>query len=222
MSEPIRSRGPVVIGIAGGTGSGKTTVATKIVEALPSGEAVMIQHDCYYRDLSHLPFEDRVKINFDEPRALENDLLMAHLAQLRKGERVDIPQYDFGTHSRARDVRVIEPATILVVEGILLFAVPGLRKMFDLRLFVDTDDDIRLMRRIRRDILHRGRDIDAIQKQYYETVRPMHQQHVAPTKRYAHLVIPEGGDNKEAVDVIVGRMLYTLWNMKQVLRQATD
>jgi uridine kinase len=208
-SGDLRVR-PVLIGIAGGTGSGKTTVAEKIVERLPPGKAVMLQHDWYYRDHPDLSLEERSRLNYDEPDALENELLVAHLHALQEGYAVECPQYDFSTHSRSSRTRRVTPHRIIVVEGILLFAVPSLREMFDLRLYVDTDDDIRLMRRIKRDLLHRGRDIRSIQKQYYESVRPMHQLHVAPSRQWAHLMIPEGGENKEAVDVIVGRLLYTL------------
>jgi len=208
--EPNDPIPPVLIGIAGGTGSGKTTVANRVVHAIPKGLAVMMQHDWYYRDQSRLEFEARTRINYDEPAALENELLEAHLRALKSGTAVECPRYDFAQHTRSPVTHRVEPCRIVVVEGILLFAVPELRELFDLRLFVDTDDDIRLMRRIKRDITHRGRDIESIQKQYYETVRPMHARHVAPSKRYAHLIIPEGGENREAVDVIVGRLLYTL------------
>ncbi len=199
-----------IIGIAGGTGSGKTTAAKKIVEGLPEGDAVLIQHDWYYKDLTHLSYDERTRINFDEPAALDNDLLAEHLRSLHNGDAIDAPQYDFKHHLRLADHLLIEPARIVVVEGILLFAVDALREQFDLLLFVDTDDDIRLMRRIKRDILQRGRDIDSIQRQYYETVRPMHRLHVSPTRSFAHLIIPEGGENRQAVDVIVGRLLHLL------------
>ncbi|MCA9564220.1 MAG: uridine kinase [Myxococcales bacterium] len=207
---------PVVIGIAGGTGSGKTTVARKVAEKMPDGTAILIQHDWYYHDLAHLEPEERAKFNFDQPKALDNDLLVSHLRALRSGEPVQAPQYDFSTHTRKAETLTLKPAEIIVVEGILLFAIPQLRDMFALRLFVDTDDDIRLMRRIKRDIIHRGRDIVSIQRQYYDTVRPMHLAHVGPTKRFAHLVIPEGGENKIAVDVIVGRLLFTLAKMQEL------
>ena len=197
-----------IIGIAGGTGSGKTTAAKKIVEGLPPPQAVMIQHDWYYRNLNHLSDEKRAQLNFDEPSSLENELLVVHLNELRAGHAVQCPQYDFTNHRRMDATVCINPARIVVVEGILLFAVPELRECFDLCLFVDTDDDIRLMRRIKRDIVDRDRDIESIQRQYYHTVRPMHRQHVAPTRQYAHLIIPEGGENKQAVDVIVGRLLH--------------
>ncbi|HEV8247252.1 MAG TPA: uridine kinase [Polyangiaceae bacterium] len=198
-----------LIGVAGGTGSGKTTLARKLGEELPE-DVVIVEHDWYYRDRSMLPEEARLEINYDEPDALENSLLAEHLSLLKRGHAVDCPQYDFASHTRRQETRQIEPAGIVVVEGILLFAVPELRNQFDLRLFVDTDDDIRLMRRISRDLLQRGRDIASVQRQYYGSVRPMHLLHVAPSKQYAHLIVPEGGENAEALDVIVGRLKYLL------------
>lgn len=206
---------PFIIGIAGGTGSGKTTVARKIVAKLPEGKAVVIQHDWYYRDNAHLSFDDRTRLNYDEPAALENDLLVSHLERLLRGETVRCPRYDFANHLRSAETTEVKPHRIIVVEGILLFAVTALRELMHLRLFVDTDDDIRLMRRIKRDILSRGRDIESIQQQYYDTVRPMHARHVAPSKRFAHLIIPEGGQNRQAVDVVVGKLLYLLSGIEQ-------
>jgi uridine kinase len=197
------------IAIAGGTGSGKTTLAQRIARALPGG-VVIIEHDWYYRDRSRVPPDERLGLNYDEPAALENELLARDLATLKSGAAVECPQYDFSTHTRFAKTERVEPARIVVVEGILLFVVPELRNAFDLRIFVDTDDDIRLMRRIRRDIVERGRDIDAIEAQYHATVRPMHLLHVAPSKRFAHLIVPEGGENAEALDVIVGRLKYLL------------
>jgi uridine kinase len=197
------------VGIAGGTGSGKTTLAQSIVQALP-GDVAVLEHDWYYRDRSQIPTSERLNLNYDEPGALENDLLSLHLRELRGGRGVDCPQYDFATHTRRAQSRRVEPKRIVVVEGILIFAVAELRQAFDLRIFVDTDDDIRLMRRIKRDIVDRGRDIEAIQSQYYETVRPMHLRHVAPSKRHSHIIVPEGGENREALDVIVGRLKYLL------------
>jgi uridine kinase len=204
----------ILIGIAGGTGSGKTTVAKKILARMPEGEAALIEHDWYYRAHRDLSFEERSQLNFDEPAALENDLLVAHLVALKSGKAVDCPQYDFATHMRKDETRRVEPCKIIVVEGILTFSVPTLREMFDLRLFVDTDDDLRLMRRIKRDIVDRNRDIISIQNQYYGTVRPMHRMHVAPAKEHAHLIIPEGGENREAIDAIVNCLLNGLSAMK--------
>jgi uridine kinase len=207
MTQPPRA--PTIVGIAGGTGSGKTTVANKIGEAL-GGRAIIIQHDWYYKDNAALAFDQRRRLNYDEPEALENGLLVEHLRALRSNETIECPQYDFSSHMRCEKTLRVEPHPVVVVEGILLFAVKELREHFDLCLYVDTDDDIRLMRRIKRDIVRRGRDIRSIQKQYYETVRPMHLLHVAPSKRFAHLIIPEGGENRHAVDVIVGRLKYLM------------
>ena len=202
-------RAPLVIGIAGGTGSGKTTLAARLIREL-AGDVAVLEHDWYYRDRSSVPMNERESINYDEPGALDNALLAQHLAELRAGRAVECPQYDFATHTRKSATRRVEAARIVAVEGILLFAIPELCAAFDLRIFVDTDDDIRLMRRITRDLVERKRDIASIQQQYYDTVRPMHIQHVAPSKREAHLVVPEGGDNKQALDVIVGRLKYLL------------
>jgi len=203
----VTKRQSLLIGIAGGTGSGKTTLAQRIEAALPN-DVTVLEQDSYYRDRSHLSAAERVKVNYDEPAALENDLLAAHLAALRAGLAIEGPDYDFSTHTRRPEKRRIAPSPIIVVEGILLFAVAELREAFDLRIFVDTDDDIRLMRRIRRDLVDRGRDIADIERQYHDTVRPMHLLHVAPSKRFAHLIVPEGGENAEALDVIVGRLRY--------------
>lgn len=204
---------PVLIGIAGGTGSGKTTVASKIVEQLPAGRALLIQHDSYYRDRSHLSSAERASINFDEPDALENDRLAADLQRLRGGQTIHCPIYDFATHTRRPEVRTLAPHPVVIIEGILLFAVPAVRELFDLRLFVDTPDDVRLLRRIKRDLTERGRDLASVEAQYLNTVRVMHDLHVAPTRRFAHLIIPEGGDNAQALDVIVGRLLQPLTAM---------
>jgi uridine kinase len=201
---------PVIIGIAGGTGSGKTTLAEKIVAALPPGQALLIQHDAYYRDRSHLSAAERARINFDEPEALENDLLQQHLGQLKAGQSAAAPQYDFATHTRRAQTRPLEPRPVVIVEGILLFAVPALRACFDLRLYVDTPDDVRLLRRIKRDLMERGRDLASVEHQYLSSVRTMHELYVAPSKYHAHLVVPEGGENAQALEVIVGRLLHML------------
>jgi uridine kinase len=204
---------PLLIGIAGGTGSGKTTLASGLLGELGHDVAVL-EHDWYYRDRSGLSQAERQNVNYDEPAALDNELLVAHLTELRAGRAVECPQYDFGSHTRRATTRRVEPARIVAVEGILLFAIPELCAAFDLRVFVDTDDDIRLMRRITRDIVERRRDIASIQQQYYSTVRPMHVLHVAPSKRHAHLIVPEGGENAQALDVIVGRLKYLLLGPK--------
>jgi uridine kinase len=205
----VGSSRSLLLGIAGGTGSGKTTLAAKIGDALGEG-STMISHDWYYLDRTGYTPAEREAINYDEPGALDNALLGRHLDELRQSRAVDCPRYDFATHTR-RNETVHTPARhVVVVEGILLFAVPELRDRFDLRLFVDTDDDIRLLRRIRRDIVDRGRDLHSVEQQYYGSVRPMHLLHVAPSKQHAHLVVPEGGENAQALDVIVGRLRYLL------------
>jgi uridine kinase len=203
------SSAPLVIGIAGGTGSGKTTLSKRLVQEL-ADDVTIIEHDWYYRDRSGVAASEREGINYDEPAALDNALLARHLGELRAGRAVECPQYDFATHTRRRQTRAVQPSRIVAVEGILLFAIPELCEAFDLRIFVDTDDDIRLLRRIKRDIVERQRDIASIQSQYYATVRPMHLLHVAPSKRQAHLIVPEGGENVQALDVIVGRLKYLL------------
>ena len=197
---------PLVVGIAGGTGSGKTTVAHKLAAAMPEGRCVTIEHDAYYRDQSHLPADERATINYDHPAALESGLLAEHLRQLRAGEPVDIPIYDFATHTRRRDKRRVLPAPVIIVEGILVFCDASLREQMDIKIFVDTDPDIRLMRRIRRDLELRGRTFQSVRDQYYATVRPMHIEYVEPTKRWADLIVPEGGDNRVALDVLLGQL----------------
>jgi uridine kinase len=201
---------PMFVGIAGGSGSGKSTLAEKIVAALPPDQALLVQYDAYYRDRSHLSPAERARINFDEPDALEHGRLVSDLDALRAGRVVESPLYDFATHTRRRETRRLEPRRIVVVEGILLFAVPEVRERFDLRLFVDTPDDVRLLRRIRRDLLERGRDFGSIEAQYLGSVREMHERHVAPTRRHAHLIVPEGGENTAALEVLVGKLQHLL------------
>ncbi|MFW5921580.1 MAG: uridine kinase [Polyangiales bacterium] len=195
----------LIIGIAGGTGSGKTTVTRKIAEGIPPHGVAVIEHDSYYRDRSHMAPEERVHVNFDHPDALETDLLVEHLGQLRRGEGVELPVYDFASHTRKAETLRLEPRPVILVEGILTFVDERLRALFDMKIFVDTDADIRLMRRIRRDIEERGRDFESVREQYYATVRPMHLQFVEPSKRHADIVIPEGGDNHVALDLVIGK-----------------
>jgi uridine kinase len=197
---------PLVVGIAGGTGSGKTTVAASLAAAIPTGRCVTIEHDAYYRDQTHLTFEERTQINYDHPSSLESSLLVEHLRQLRAGTAVDVPIYDFAPHTRRADTRRVVAAPVIVVEGILVFTEAALREQMDVKIFVDTDPDIRLMRRIRRDLEQRGRSFQSIRDQYYATVRPMHIEHVEPSKRWADLIVPEGGDNRVALDVLLGRV----------------
>lgn len=199
----------LVLGIAGGTGSGKTTVANHVRDALLP-DVAYLDHDSYYLDQGHLPPQERLQVNFDHPDSLDNDLLADHVEALRKGETVQKPVYDFKTHCRRAETTEVKPAPVVIVEGILTLALPRLRKGFDIRIFVDTAADIRLMRRIRRDIEQRGRNFADVRKQYYETVRPMHLAFVEPSKRYADIIIPEGGQNRIAIDLVVGRIRHYL------------
>jgi len=197
---------PLVIGIAGGTGSGKTTVASVLLQRVGASRIAFLQHDAYYCDLSHLPIEERAKINFDHPDSLETDLLVQHVRQLKQWQAIDLPVYDFTHHSRtARTVRV-EPRHVIVVEGILIFYEAALRPLFDVKIFVDTDADIRFIRRLQRDVAERGRTTDSVIAQYLNTVRPMHMEFVEPSKRYADVIIPEGGLNTVALDMVVARV----------------
>jgi uridine kinase len=207
MFHPVS---PLVIGVAGGTGSGKSTVAAKIVEGLPRGTVAILDHDSYYRDRSDLTQAMREALNYDHPDSLETDLLIQHLRSLREGDAVDMPVYDFKTHARLQVRRRVEPAPFIVVEGILLFVESELRGLLDIKLFVDTDADIRVLRRLRRDLEQRGRTFQATREQYYKTVRPMHLQFVEPSKRWADLIIPEGGENHVALDLVIGRLRHYL------------
>ncbi len=201
---------PLLIGIAGGTGSGKSTVARKIADGLPADSVAVIDHDSYYRDRSDLSYEARTKLNYDHPDSLDNDLLVQHLEALRDGRGVDVPNYDFKTHARLAERRRVEPPRILIVEGILVFVEERVRSLLDVKIFVDTDADIRVFRRIRRDLEQRGRSFQQVREQYYATVRPMHLQFVEPSKRWADLIVPEGGDNHIAIDLILGKLRHVL------------
>ncbi|MBK8252156.1 MAG: uridine kinase [Polyangiaceae bacterium] len=195
-----------IVGIAGGTGSGKTTVARRIAAALPASHVTTIEHDAYYRDRSDLSPEDRAQLNYDHPESLQTELLVEQLDQLRAGHAIDVPIYDFKEHQRAAESRRINPTPIVLVEGILVFVDPRLRERLDIKIFVDTDADIRIFRRIRRDMEHRGRTFDSVREQYYRTVRPMHLEFVEPSKRTADLIIPEGGNNAIAIDLIITKL----------------
>lgn len=197
---------PIVIGIAGGTGSGKTTVADVILDKVGREKIAYLPHDAYYRDLSHLPEEKRSKINFDHPDSLETSLLIEHIEQLKQWRPINLPIYDFKTHTRTTKSERIEPRSVIFVEGILIFAEPKLREMFDVKIYVDTDADIRFIRRLQRDISERGRTTQSVIKQYLTTVRPMHLEFVEPSKRYADIIIPEGGFNTVAMDIIIARI----------------
>lgn len=197
---------PYLVGVVGGTGSGKTTVARRLRDALPEGSVAMLQHDAYYRHRPDLSVEDRDQLNFDHPESLDNELLRQHLEDLRRGRPIEAPQYDFSTHLRLPETRRVEPAPIIIVEGILLFVDPELRACFDAKLYVDTDADIRILRRIERDLERRGRTFEQVRDQYFSTVRPMHLQFVEPSKRWADVIIPEGGHNRVALDLVVGKL----------------
>ena len=195
----------LVIGIAGGTGSGKTTLMKNIVSRF--GEVVtVLSHDNYYKRQDHLTYEQRCATNYDEPAAFETELMVAHLDALRRGQAIDCPVYDFTVHNRSNDTVRVEPRQVIIVEGILIFADEALRQRMDIRIFVDTDADVRLCRRIKRDVNKRGRSLESVLQQYQETVKPMHEMYVEPSKRHAYLVVPEGGKNMVALDMILGRI----------------
>ncbi|UCC64629.1 MAG: uridine kinase [Anaerolineae bacterium] len=201
---------PIIIGVAGGSGSGKTTVSQEILRRVGAERIAFIQHDSYYRDQSHLPMEQRARLNYDHPDILETGLLVSHLQQLQAGQPVAIPLYDFTTHTRRNETRRVEPKRVILVEGILIFAEPALRRVFDVRIWVDTDADVRFIRRLRRDIAERGRTVESVIEQYEATVRPMHLEFAEPSKRYANLIIPQGGHNIVAMDMVVARILEML------------
>jgi uridine kinase len=197
---------PIVIAVAGGTGSGKTTVANEILRRVGAQHISYIPHDAYYRDLAHLPPPLRAQVNFDHPSSLETELLIDHLKALVAGTPVDIPVYDFTAHTRTARTRRVDPAPIILVEGILVLVEPGLRELFDAKLYVDTDADVRFIRRLRRDIEERGRDVASVCDQYLATVRPMHLEFVEPSKRHADVIIPEGGFNEVALEMVAARI----------------
>lgn len=194
---------PLIIGVAGGSGSGKTTVVDNILQKIGRDPIQLIEHDSYYRDLNHLPFSEREKQNFDHPKALETELMIRHLELLKNGTRIEMPVYDFVTHTRTGQTVPAFPKKIILVDGILIFSEPELLKMMDIKIFVDTDDDVRLLRRLRRDIHERGRDLEGILTQYETFVRPMHLEFVEPGKRYADIIIPRGGENRVALEMII-------------------
>lgn len=197
---------PLVIGIAGGSGSGKTTVAQEILQRVGPDRIAFLQHDAYYKDLSGLPPVQRAAVNFDHPNSLESELMIQHIEQLKRREPVEVPIYDFATHSRTKESFTVQPRAVILIEGILIFVEPALRNICDIKIFVDTDSDIRFIRRLQRDIAERGRTEDMVVKQYLATVRPMHLEFVEPSKRYADVIIPEGGMNVAALDMVVARV----------------
>ena len=204
----------ILIGIAGGTGSGKTSVAKAIAADFGKSEVALIEQDSYYKDLSNLTIEERASVNFDHPDAIDFTLMRDHLQKLMKGNVVDIPIYDYTTHTREKKSRVVEKHHIIILEGILALFDQKIRNMMDIKIYVETADDIRVIRRIKRDINKRGRTFSSVIEQYYETVRPMHIQFVEPTKKYADIIVPEGGQNKVAVDILRTKIMTLLINSK--------
>ena len=196
----------MIIGISGGTGCGKTTVAQKIIASVGAGSVVYLQHDSYYRNLGDMPLDLRHRVNFDHPDAFDTELMINHIEALRAGEGIEQPIYDYATHSRKADTIHVEPRQVIIVEGIMVFGHPQLRSLMDMKIFVDTDADIRFIRRLDRDVHERGRTVESIIEQYTKTVRPMHLQFVEPSKRYADIIIPEGGHNNVGIDLITGKI----------------
>lgn len=193
---------PTIIGVAGGTGSGKTTLALKLREAFDPKDVIILSHDYYYKEHSEMPFEERCKLNYDHPDAFDTELLIADLQALRRGEAVHSPTYDYTVHNRAAETVEVRPARVILVEGILIFVDPALRELMDIKLFVDTDADVRILRRIMRDVKKRGRSLDSVVQQYLTTVKPMHEAFVEPSKRNADIIVPNGGENTTAIEML--------------------
>jgi len=199
-------RKPIIIGVTGGTGSGKTTVTRKIIEEFGDVSLAYIPQDAYYKDQSHLTMDERVLTNYDHPFAFDNDLLSDHIRQLLDGQAVQMPVYDFTQHNRAEETIRVEPKEVIIIEGILIFSDKELRDLMDIKVFVDTDDDIRIIRRIKRDMAERGRSLDSIIDMYTSIVKPMHEQFIEPTKKFADIIIPEGGSNNVAIDLMTTKI----------------
>lgn len=200
---PVLQERPVIVGLAGGSGSGKSTVVGAIVDALGPETVAVLPHDAYYHDLSNVPVQQRQALNFDHPNAFDDELFTSHLRALRRGEAVEVPTYDFAAHTRADRVHHLQPRPVVLAEGILLFASATLRDLLDVKVFVDTEADLRLLRRLRRDVAERGRTVESVLSQYEDTVRPMHLEFVEPSKRWADVLIPHGGRNAVAIDMVV-------------------
>ncbi len=192
----------IIIGICGGTGSGKSTVTNELVSLIDEEKVAVIEQDSYYKDQSHLPFEERVQTNYDHPFAFDNELLISHLKSLKEGKSIEKPIYDFEVHNRKKEVEIVSPKEVIILEGILIFFEKEIRHLLDIKVFVDTDSDVRIIRRILRDMKERGRSLDSVILQYMNTVRPAHLQFIEPSKKYADIIIPEGGYNKVAIDLL--------------------
>jgi uridine kinase len=197
---------PIIIGVAGGSGSGKTTVVREIIRSLGADQVAVIHHDSYYRDSSHLPLQERMGINYDHPDALETELLVRHLQELVSGKSVEIPIYDFTTHARSTNGQRTDPRKVIIVDGLLILFDRDLRELMDIKVFVDTDSDLRFIRRLTRDLRERGRSVESVTDQYVATVRPMHLEFVEPSKRYADIILPEGGQNLVGIDMLVTKI----------------
>ncbi|MDF2856034.1 MAG: uridine kinase [Neobacillus sp.] len=209
-------RKPVVIGVAGGSGSGKTSVTKAIIDSFKDHSVLMLEQDYYYKDQSELPFEERLKTNYDHPLAFDNNLLINHIEKLLRYDSIEKPVYDYSLHTRSTEVITVEPKNVIILEGILILEDPRLRELMDIKLFVDTDADLRIIRRLSRDIKERGRTLDSVIDQYINVVRPMHNQFIEPTKRYADVIIPEGGQNHVAIDLMVTK-IQTILEQKSIL-----
>jgi len=196
----------LTVGISGGTGSGKTTITNRLISALSEQCVVLVQQDHYYKDLSHLPFEERTKVNFDHPDSIETPLMIEQLTALREGRAVERPVYNFTEHRRVAKTVRVEPRPAILLEGILIFENADVRKLVDIKIFVDTDADIRFIRRLRRDVRERGRTVESVVEQYLSTVRPMHNEYIEPSKRYADIIIPEGGHNEVGIDLVIQKI----------------
>jgi uridine kinase len=210
------NRKPVVIGVAGGSGSGKTSVTKAIIDSFKGHSILMIEQDYYYKDQSHLPMEERLKTNYDHPLAFDNDLLIEHIEKLLRYEAIEKPVYDYAIHTRSSEIINVEPKDVIILEGILILEDERLRDLMDMKLYVDTDADLRIIRRLLRDIKERGRSMDSVIEQYVNVVRPMHNQFIEPTKRYADIIIPEGGHNHVAIDLMVTK-IQTILEQKSFL-----
>ncbi|WP_018659515.1 uridine kinase [Allofustis seminis] len=201
MNTKMHSR-PIIIGVAGGSGSGKTTVARSILESFNGKSIMVLEHDSYYKDQSHLAFEERLKTNYDHPLAFDTDLLIDHLKKLLRYEAIDVPVYDYKRHTRSNEIEHKEPKDVIILEGILILEDQKLRDLMDIKIYVHTDDDIRIVRRIKRDMQERGRSLDSVIQQYLTVVKPMHEEFVEPSRKYADVIFPEGGYNEVALDLI--------------------